>query len=292
MINQSELIHSRDWDILFIIDACRYDIFKAIYKDVFGERGTLIETSSPTTFSLGWFIETFHDKPKLDVCFIACDYEVNSKGISNKKIYDRGKRKKYGHVKFDARDCFSEIIDLWDFGLDKELGVVTPERLCEEVSQQVKLGKRVIGNFWQVHDPYLFYSEHGLFEPDNTQDKYQRENYRYNFVNLKKFIRNIFSDEFTWYIKNIILSKPSGLYAIWKVLGKNGIKRGYESDLYRTLRQIKKVSDNFPDKNIAVTSDHGELLGENGNYGHFGEHPILHSVPWFEIRRKNSGDIE
>jgi hypothetical protein len=40
-----------------------------------------------------------------------------------------------------------------------------------------------------------------------------------------------------------------------------------------------------------VTSDHGELLGENGNYGHFGEHPILHSVPWFEIRRKNSGDI-
>ena len=57
MIKQSELIHNTDWDIMFIVDACRYDIFKKFYQEVFGDMGRLSMTKSPTTFSMGWFIE-------------------------------------------------------------------------------------------------------------------------------------------------------------------------------------------------------------------------------------------
>jgi hypothetical protein len=31
---------------------------------------------------------------------------------------------------------------------------------------------------------------------------------------------------------------------------------------------------------VALTSDHGELLGEDGRYGHSRAHPLLHLVPW------------
>ena len=50
------------------------------------------------------------------------------------------------------------------------------------------------------------------------------------------------------------------------------------------LNYTKKIVDKFPEKRVVITSDHGERLGEGGDYGHSGQRDkIIIEVPWLEI---------
>ncbi|GAH33181.1 unnamed protein product, partial [marine sediment metagenome] len=46
---QVDLMHSVDWDVMFIIDACRFDYFKKYYKEIFHNKGELKKAISPAT---------------------------------------------------------------------------------------------------------------------------------------------------------------------------------------------------------------------------------------------------
>ena len=51
------------------------------------------------------------------------------------------------------------------------------------------------------------------------------------------------------------------------------------------LKHVKKIIDLYPKKKIIITSDHGERLGEKGNYGHGGKkEKVLLEVPWLEYK--------
>ena len=53
------------------------------------------------------------------------------------------------------------------------------------------------------------------------------------------------------------------------------------------LKYIKIIIEKYKGKNILIIADHGERLGEKGNYGHGGKrHKEVVEVPWFEIRRR------
>ena len=286
--HQTELMHSVDWDVMFVIDACRFDYFEKLYKDYFSKDVILKKALSPASWTYAWLVEMFVDKPKMDIVFVSSDYEVNSKGIKDQKIYDNEKREKYGHYHFDARKYFREIIDAWEFGVVEHLGLVPPETMCKECEKAIEKHpkSKIITNFWQVHDPYIFYLREGLMTIHNMEDIERRNKHVYKWINLKKFLTKIMSDETIWKLRKLIGYTPnSGLAYLYFNYGKEGIIRGYEEDLKYTLEEIAKVVRKYPNKKFVVTSDHGELLGEYGRFSHGydKEYPELQEVPWLEV---------
>jgi len=65
--------------------------------------------------------------------------------------------------------------------------------------------------------------------------------------------------------------------------GLDRVKQAYRNNLEWAIMQgIKPLVSTG--RLIAVTADHGELLGEDGNYGHNApDHEILRTVPWREF---------
>ncbi len=72
----------------------------------------------------------------------------------------------------------------------------------------------------------------------------------------------------------------------------NAVKRGditweqlraaYRANLELVWHAAQQLAGALPSRRIIVTADHGELLGEDGRFGHEGhwDHPALLSVPW------------
>ena len=63
-MNQVDLIHNTNWDLLIVLDALRYNDFKDIYPSILGNGGTLKKAITPTTFTVGWLIEIFRTPMK------------------------------------------------------------------------------------------------------------------------------------------------------------------------------------------------------------------------------------
>jgi len=81
----------------------------------------------------------------------------------------------------------------------------------------------------------------------------------------------------------------AGEVAQFKAIGlaQKGIIKGYRGDFDLMLGHAKKIIDAFPNKNIVVTSDHGERLGERGRYSHGGKlQKVIREVPWLEIMKR------
>jgi hypothetical protein len=63
------------------------------------------------------------------------------------------------------------------------------------------------------------------------------------------------------------------------------VREAYKGNLAYVLREAEKLIKGLQPRKCVITSDHGELLGEGGRWGHpsFDSGPILREVPWLEI---------
>ena len=60
----------------------------------------------------------------------------------------------------------------------------------------------------------------------------------------------------------------------------------YEETLDLVLERVSEINPHLNGR-IVVTTDHGELLGEDGVWGHplNSDHPALWEIPWFEVEK-------
>ncbi len=67
--------------------------------------------------------------------------------------------------------------------------------------------------------------------------------------------------------------------------GWDEIRRYYIENLHIALAEARRYAQNAVGK-VVITSDHGELIGENGKYGHsdLAELDTLRIVPWLKVR--------
>lgn len=269
-------IVSSDWKNLIILDACRYDTFKKIYPNYL--EGKLEKRISKGSNTLEWLKENFTEK--YDITYYSSNPFINSKGIDW-----RG---------WNAIDHFDKVVDIWDSDWNEEYNTVLPEDMVKYLKQPSK--KRRIFHFVQPHYPYL--------HPDFKQLELNLSGWggiknpdKKSFgPTLKKKIKNIFKgivgDEKsrklrfkTWKINDFFNIEPKDYFE--KIYKNNQLERVpefYEYNLKVALESIEKSVGKKLNKTI-ITSDHGELLGENNLWGHFGgsENRILKTVPWFEI---------
>ncbi|KXA97202.1 hypothetical protein AKJ38_01755 [candidate division MSBL1 archaeon SCGC-AAA259I14] len=142
MESQKELIEEKEWKILIILDACRYDFFSRIYQDYF--KGNLRKVVSEGVGTPSWLRNTFRDKQLKNTTYISANPHINSLNVE----ITEG---------FIATNHFHKIVDVWDFGWDDDVGGVPPAKVTKNLRHSLAKNPRnkFIAHFNQPHIPYL-----------------------------------------------------------------------------------------------------------------------------------------
>lgn len=262
-----------DWDNLIILDACRYDYFKKIYEDYLS--GELKKVRSPAHHTEKWRKRVFPEKYE-DTVYVSANPYLNSKA----------------EIKgFSASEHFHKVIDVWAWGWDEELKTVHPREVNKAVKEARKdyPDKRLLIHYLQPHAPYLSL---GSLPGGSSFQEVQRE--LDSKGNLKAFLERIRDELGKKIVKNIswelawrftdALNVPPSIpeEAAFRKVGTKGMREAYEENLKTVLKYTQEIIKELNGK-IVITADHGELLGEDGQFVHHDENnPILREVPWLE----------
>lgn len=186
-----------------------------------------------------------------DITYISGAPPINS--VTDESFLNRKPWELY--ERYIPKRHFKEIVDIWNHGWDHSLGTVPPEKVTD-AALKYRNRDRLVAHYFQPHAPY---------------------------IGLHKLL-------------GYIGKKYSGLHGIppgskiW-----NGIREGiitneelrlaYRSNLRLVLREVKRLIQELDGK-IVVTSDHGELLGEDGLYAHSRiNHPKFREIPWLVVTK-------
>lgn len=252
-----------DWKCLIILDACRYDYFKKVYKDYLS--GRLEKVYSPGSETREWLEKVFKDKRCDDTVYISANPFINSKGIP--------------HGSFDPRKCLSfyKIIDVWDWGWSEEMGTVHPKEVNKAalVATRLYKDKKFIIHYMQPHAPYLILHPKHVYSFSDLVKGYVRRRIRYMFG--RKWFK---------FVNKLIGTSPGYEKLVAKKFGIECLRQAYEKNLRIVLSHVAGLIKHLRGK-IIITTDHGELLGEQGLYGHpqGKSFPELREVPWLEIEK-------
>lgn len=270
MENQKDLIHDRNWDVLIILDACRYDYFEDMYNNFLD--GKLQKVISPGCWTGEWINRTFRTGDFSDVVYVSSTPHVNSAGFHPK-------------IDMDVSEIFHRVIDVWDFGWDESLGTTSAENVVEAVlNEWGGNGKEqsFIVHFNQPHTPYLGIEEK-LSKGSITIPEGSSTSYLFKLRSLLKIPRGII-----WKMREF-LGKPPTRQAeyVFRQGGAKKLKENYSDNVKYVLKNVRTLTERL-EGNIIITSDHGECLGEGGKVLHteyMKDEPILREVPWFEIEK-------
>lgn len=276
------------WDYLLILDACRYDRFAEVYENYLW--GSLKKCTSPATKTEDWLNKIFPDYYE-DLVYISANPHINSKVPM------------WG---YDAREHFFKIIDVWNFGWNEKLGTVRPSEVNKAVRKTVKKypENRMVIHYMQPHAPHISFTENNSlpeWNPENLvgRGKISRREEEgkpsFNSIQfLSNKIKSIISGSIPiesfpkqrvlWEFRELVGTPPQTPeeYEL-RELGEDGYRKAYLEDLKIVLKHASAIVEELSGK-IVVSADHGELLGERGEWGHVsGLCPELVEVPWFEV---------
>jgi hypothetical protein len=250
-------ILDEEWDILVVLDACRYDAFNEINNI----KGNLEPRRSLGSTTEEWFRENFKEDGRVikrkDIVYISGNPYVSEWKIVEGKL-------KFGYMPFYI------LIEVWDWAWDSERNAVPPEPVTRAALDAIKKyrDKKFIIHYLQPHSPFL-----------KTDIKVGRG-----------LLRDYLQDKKKRFLTREELSKLQGM--VWEYVGNEvsveDVRLGYVSNLIYVLSEVEKLISEIPrKKRIIITSDHGEMLGfPNESFGHgFIDHPSLRTVPWFRVRR-------
>lgn len=277
---QKKNILEESWDILIILDACRFDIFNEVYRNHFS--GDVKKAISPATFTTEWLSKTFIDFYD-DIIYISTNPYISSKP----EYFDENM--------FIANKHFFKVIDVWDFGWNKQIGSVHPKDVNKAIlkTKSKFINKRFIIHYVQPHGPYIgnnYIHYIPINNPTTTTAEYRWLVSDTDLIRIfKKIFEKILGKDIIWKIGEFLgYSFKSQIDSIGCKEGKEGIRKAYKENLELVLKYVAELLENVSGK-ILITSDHGEYLGENGIYGHGfkpRKSPII-EVPWLVMEKSN-----
>ncbi|KXA94708.1 hypothetical protein AKJ65_03655 [candidate division MSBL1 archaeon SCGC-AAA259E19] len=265
-INQLEKLTKQEWDYLLVLDACRYDYFKKLYKDFFKE-GKLEKVNSPASETSEWAKKAFSGCFN-DIVYLSANPRINS------KVEVKG---------FKANKHFHKVIDIWNHGWNQKLGTVHPKTVNESLKRAILAwnnSKKFIAHYIQPHEPYIEVEKTGdksvgvaSLLPRKFRMSIGRTIRDYLSPNIYNLVSNTFGLD---YSSSLRLKDA-------KEKGTDFLKTCYVKNLKIALAELTKLLNESSEK-IVITADHGEYLGECNKYGHppGEESPHVREVPWFE----------
>ena len=103
-----------------------------------------------------------------------------------------------------------------------------------------------------------------------------------------------------WEFREALNLPPASIMdAIRREYGIDGLREAYRENLRLVLDQAmvlcRELLADAPSKRIVIAADHGELLGENGDFSHRGgcDNPLLLEVPFLRVEhvRRTSNTV-
>lgn len=229
----------QDEFLLVIFDACRYDSFRDLYHSYYS--GDLEQVYTTNTYTKQYQKTMWSGEYDLT-------YVAGGPVISDRNFELSGDR-------YRPSEHFDEILDAWDMGYEKELGVTPPEAVTE-VALERDAAKMVV-HYFQPHAPYI--------GDVRLRDQYDASEGRSKIENRVDSLQCIYER-----IESGDIPEPT-------------LREAYEANLHRVMQAAQPLVAET-DHPTVITSDHGELLGEDGRYLHGGlPHPILCELPWLPV---------
>jgi len=285
-----------NWDYLIILDACRYDDFKELHTRYLD--GKLEKRLSRGSNTLEWLSQTFKNRMD-DVAYISANPHVNSKAFSLGETTSSISR--FSNPSWNAVDKFGKIIDVWDYGNNKNIGCVHPLTLTEEALRYIeKNNNRAIIHYIQPHEPYFISNEKGGGDTegikhvrDKTKKAEQGDKTQGGDNIIKRLLKPIAYEFFKvlpicWQhrVKKLVGAKTDNMREYICKKDINDLRMLYKANIEITLNQVSRLVERIPeDKKIVITADHGEAFGEGKIFRHPGEtqQKEVIEVPWLEI---------
>lgn len=268
---RAQPVHEDDWDYLVILDACRFDYFERLYSDYLD--GELEKVRSRASSTQPWLWKTFPDE--YEYSYLSTNPFVNGDDFALSHFSSR-------YEDWSAVDHFREVIDLWKTDWNEEKDTVLPEKVAEAAVEH-KEKKPLIIHFVQPHCPYLDHdTEMTEFYTRKLMDKTTGS--KGLFWEFVASVFHVFPFEWQDRLKKVIgIKRKKSIEKVVDEVGEERLKELYESNVVAALKAVKSLSDSVDGK-VVVSADHGEMLGENGEYGHelFRDESVLREVPWFE----------
>lgn len=284
-------VMKESWDYLILLDACRYDYFEQSWKDYL-PAGSLVCRWSVGSCTVEWRDRSFPDFYP-DVIYVSSNPYINSlHPVSS----------------FWGREHFHQVVDVWRTGWEETKGTVCPETVSRAALGALKQDpkKRMIIHYLQPHAPYLGFGCDcaGFPQPDVDRGrvlmgttvgtgggKWRRRLYRM----LERWVRKSRwgGNHPDWKLAQWLRMPPrSPMDAVRRRYGVEGLRRAYQENLQIVLGEVSRILPYLKGR-IVVTSDHGELLGEGGNFSHEkdSEDPTLRRIPWWEYHQDTALDI-
>lgn len=273
-----------DWDFLIILDACRYDYFEQVYQQYI--QGRLSKKISIGSCTDQWRDKSFPDYYD-DIVYISANPQISTVSPV------------YGYL---ASEHFYKVYEVWKDRWDETLGTVTPESLTDAAVEIIKnhKGKRFVIHYLQPHAPYLVagIKPQGYNKGDINSDRVLIGSEKYErfsgikkrlLKNLIKLFRNnhILTNRPEWILRQLLHMPPRcAMDAARRKYGKKNLRQAYKANLQKVLEQVAVLLGHLSGT-IVVTTDHGELLGEQRCYGHPPQStsPILTEIPWLVIQK-------
>jgi|Deesub1362B_J571_1020462.scaffolds.fasta_scaffold00005_168 hypothetical protein len=258
--SQLKFIYDKKWDIMVILDACRYDVFREIITDFMD--GYLTPVYSPGSYTLEWLRAVWEGKSWRDTIYFSATPK-----IWGNKLYN---------IKFNPEEIFLKVIDIWKDGWDDSIGTVPPHKVSMSVlalNSRLKIRGKQIGKDYKAIIHYM--QPHFPYKPiiktiRKIADIY---NIAYRDLSVRKLVG--FNDFLLMFLYECLENDHE--------LRRN-LQNLYIENLRWVLRSVSNLVNKL-DGEIIITSDHGELLGEYGLYYHPVIHlPHLRIVPWFRVR--------
>lgn len=271
MKSQLDLLLDRDWDTIIMLDACREDIFKSVSKKFFrGEHNRCTSLGSATPEYIQNLADSVTNELN-DVIYISGNPHINSRSETHP----------------DLSDTFYKVVDVWDGGTDPEHGVVTPDRMSSKLRElhNEYPTQRIIAHYMQPHTPFL--SRDIDVKPENLLIRRPgAKNISGKVFNvLDKKIKQHVGRGALWKLKTVINYPPANEFeTLLRMEGRDGLLKAYRENLQIALEDITRAISDI-DGQVVLTADHGEFLGESGNYWHQSgsHHDAVRTVPWFEV---------
>jgi len=129
----TQYIHKWSWDILIVLDACRYDY----YEKFTPFKGELLKLEVESSDTQTWLTMNFPSR--YPYVYVSANPFCNSKI----KVGD-----------FLGLEHFKKVIDVWEFGWDDELKTVPPREVTKASLPYLK-NERVIIHYMQPHFPSI-----------------------------------------------------------------------------------------------------------------------------------------
>lgn len=263
-------LYSGTWDFLAIFDACRYDVFERVHSDYVA--GSLKRVRSPGTGTPD-FLQGAFTEPMDNIVYVSANPFVSK---SESRLPE-----------FDAGELFHDVYELWDTDTDPNLGAVPPIAVTEAVERATREhpDRRIIAHYIQPHIPYLSHGKIGCPENFILRDAYAKGRIAVYRNRLDNKLKVTLGKGRIWTLKRLLGFPPAeDMEVLINDSGLSTLRVAYEHNLECALYSVRDALASL-DGTVVLTADHGELLGEDNDFGHglTRDHPLLRNVPWFEV---------